>query len=54
MPLHRRGCEGRCVVAVRKDFENTNETKPLITLRYFGPEVKLDALATCANRKNTF
>ena len=31
------------VVAVRKDFENTSETEPLVTLRYFGPEVNPDA-----------
>jgi hypothetical protein len=42
------------VVAVRKDFEKTSETEPLVTLRYFGPEVKPDAPATGAYPKNKF
>ena len=35
-------------------FENTSETEPLVTLRYFGPEVNPDAPAMGAYRKNTF
>jgi len=35
-------------------FENTNETEPLVTLRYFGPEVNPDAPAMGASRKNKF
>ena len=42
------------VVAVRKDFENTSETEPLVCLRYFGPEVNPDAPAMGAYRKNQF
>jgi hypothetical protein len=33
-------------------FENTSETEPLVTLRYFGPEVNPDAPAMGAYRKN--
>jgi hypothetical protein len=35
-------------------FENTSETEPLVTLRYFGPEVNLDAPVMGAYRKNQF
>ena len=35
-------------------FENTSETEPLVTLRYFGPEVNPDAPAMGAHRKNRF
>ena len=35
-------------------FENTSETEPLVTLRYFGPEVNPDAPAMGAYRKNRF
>ena len=35
-------------------FENTSETEPLVTLRYFGPEVNPDAPAVGAYRKNKF
>ena len=35
-------------------FENTSETEPLVTLRYFGPDVNPDAPATGAYRKNRF
>jgi hypothetical protein len=35
-------------------FENTSETEPLVTLRYFGPEVNPDAPAMGAYRKNKF
>ena len=42
------------VVAVRKHFENTGETEPLVTLRYFGPEVNPDAPAMGTYRKNKF
>jgi hypothetical protein len=33
---------------------NTSETEPLVTLRYFGPEVNPDAPAMGAYRKNKF
>jgi hypothetical protein len=33
-------------------YENTSETEPLVTLRYFGPEENPDAPAMGANRKN--
>ena len=33
-------------------FENTSETEPLVTLRYFGPEVNPDAPMMGAYRKN--
>ena len=35
-----------CTDAAAKDgvtFENTSDTEPLVTLRYFGPEVNPDA-----------
>jgi hypothetical protein len=35
-------------------FENTSETEPLVTLRYFGPDVNPDAPALGAYRKNQF
>jgi hypothetical protein len=35
-------------------FENTSETEPLVTLRYFGPEVNPNAPAMGAYRKNKF
>ena len=35
-------------------FENTSDTEPLVTLRYFGPEVNPDAPEMGAYRKNTF
>ena len=35
-------------------FENTSETEPLVTLRYFGPEVNPDAPAMGAYKKNKF
>ena len=35
-------------------FENTSETEPLVTLRYFGPEVNPGAPAMGAHRKNRF
>ena len=35
-------------------FENTSETEPLVTLRYFGPEGNPDAPAMGAYRKNKF
>ncbi len=35
-------------------FENTSETEPLVTLRYFGPEVNPDAPKMGAYRKNKF
>src|SRR6185295_15581885 len=35
-------------------FENTSETEPLVTLRYFGPDVNPDAPAMGAHRKNRF
>src|SRR5207247_7676254 len=35
-------------------FENTSETEPLVTLRYFGPDANPDAPATGAYRKNRF
>jgi hypothetical protein len=35
-------------------FENTSDTEPLVTLRYFGPEVNPDAPDMGAYRKNTF
>jgi hypothetical protein len=35
-------------------FENTSETEPLVTLRYFGPEVNPDAPEMGAYRKNKF
>jgi hypothetical protein len=35
-------------------FENTSETEPLVTLRYFGPEVNPEAPAMGAYRNNTF
>jgi hypothetical protein len=35
-------------------FENTSETEPLVTLRYFGPEVNPDAPEMGAYRKNRF
>src|SRR2546428_786715 len=35
-------------------FENTSGTEPLVTLRYFGPEVNPDAPAMGAYRKNKF
>lgn len=35
-------------------FENTSETEPLVTLRYFGPEVNPNAPAVGAYRKNKF
>ena len=35
-------------------FENTSETEPLVTLRYFGPDVNPDAPAMGAYRKNKF
>jgi hypothetical protein len=35
-------------------FENTSETEPLVTLRYFGPEVNPDAPVMGAYRKNKF
>lgn len=35
-------------------FENTSETEPLDTVRYFGPEVNPDAPAMGAYRKNRF
>ena len=33
---------------------NTSTTEPLVTLRYFGPEVNRDAPAMGAYRKNKF
>jgi hypothetical protein len=33
---------------------NTSETEPLVTLCYFGPEVKLDIPAIGAYQKNRF
>ena len=35
-------------------FENTSETEPLVSLRYFGPEVNPDAPVMGAYRKNKF
>jgi len=35
-------------------FENTSETEPLVTLRYFGPEVNPDAPKMGAYRQNKF
>ena len=35
-------------------FENTSETEPLVTLRYFGPDVNPDAPELGAYRKNKF
>ena len=35
-------------------FENTSETEPLVTLRYFGPEVNPDAPTMGAYRRNRF
>jgi hypothetical protein len=35
-------------------FENTSETEPLVTLRYFGPEVNPDAPKMGAYRRNRF
>jgi hypothetical protein len=35
-------------------LENTSETEPLVTLRYFGPEVNPDAPALGTFRKNRF
>ncbi len=35
-------------------FENTNETEPLVTLRYFGPDVNPEAPEVGAHRKNKF
>jgi len=35
-------------------FENTSDTEPLVTLRYFGPEVNPEAPALGAYRKNKF
>jgi hypothetical protein len=35
-------------------FENTSETEPLVTLRYFGPEVNPNAPEMGAYRKNKF
>jgi hypothetical protein len=35
-------------------FENTSETEPLVTLRYFGPEVNPDAPELGAYRSNKF
>ncbi|MFM8360148.1 MAG: hypothetical protein ACKOET_16495, partial [Verrucomicrobiota bacterium] len=35
-------------------FENTSQTEPLVTLRYFGPEVNPDAPAMGAYRQNKF
>ncbi len=35
-------------------FENTSGTEPLVTLRYFGPDVNPDAPALGAYRKNKF
>jgi hypothetical protein len=35
-------------------FENTSETEPLVTLRYFGPEVNPDAPEMEAYKKNKF
>jgi len=35
-------------------FENTSETEPLVSLRYFGPDVNPDAPAMGAYRKNKF
>ena len=35
-------------------FENTSATEPLVTLRYFGPEVNPEAPEMGAYRKNTF
>ncbi len=35
-------------------FENTSQTEPLVTLRYFGPEVNPDAPELGARRQNTF
>jgi hypothetical protein len=35
-------------------FANTSETEPLVTLRYFGPEVNPDAPRLGAYRKNKF
>src|ERR1044071_998296 len=35
-------------------FENTSETEPLVTLRYFGPDANPDAPVTGAYRKNKF
>jgi hypothetical protein len=35
-------------------FENTSDTEPLVTLRYFGPEVNPDAPEMGAYRKNKF
>jgi hypothetical protein len=35
-------------------FENTSDTEPLVTLRYFGPEVNPDAPEMGAYRKNRF
>jgi hypothetical protein len=33
---------------------NSNETEPLVTLRYFGPEVNRDGSAIGPYRKNKF
>ena len=35
-------------------FENTSETEPLVTLRYFGPDVNSDAPPVGAHQKNRF
>ena len=35
-------------------MRNTSETEPLVSLRYFGPEVNPDAPAMGAYRKNKF
>jgi hypothetical protein len=35
-------------------FENTSDTEPLVTLRYFGPEVNPDAPEIGAHKKNKF
>jgi hypothetical protein len=35
-------------------FENTSETEPLVTLRYFGPDVNPDAPELGAYRQNRF
>ena len=46
-----------CTEQAAKDgvtFENTSETEPLVTLRYFGPEVNADAPALGAYRQNKF
>jgi hypothetical protein len=35
-------------------FENTSDTEPLVTLRYFGPEVNPEAPEMGAYRSNPF